>query len=289
MKIPASIRRLYEYQVEPNWRLKKEVDGILRNIASQRNWHYESRIKSEISVALKPESGRIKDPREIEDFFACTLVVRNLSDLDEAEGILKSKFRIVERSPRSIKSTHKYAEVFPFDDIRIYAHWKDNPMVRSTGLENVRFEAQVKTFLQHAWGIATHDLVYKADNVSWSRQRIAFQIKAMLEHAEISIQEAEQLAKTTAIQKAHKKTEELKQIIQLLKETWEGEFLPNDLRRLAENIRNVMALADIKVPWLRELIKEENGKMEIYPLISHRIQSLFSPLHGTNPVNLDLD
>jgi hypothetical protein len=74
MKIPASIRRLYEDQVEPNRRLKKEVDDILRRIAVQKNWHYESRIKSEISVALKLESGRIKDPREIEDFFACTLV-----------------------------------------------------------------------------------------------------------------------------------------------------------------------------------------------------------------------
>jgi hypothetical protein len=140
-------------------------------------------------------------------------------------------------------------------------------MVRSTGLENVRFEAQIKTFLQHAWGIATHDLVYKADDVSWSRQRIAFQIKAMLEHAEISIQEAERLAKTTALQKAHKKTEELKQIIQLLKETWKGEFLPNDLRRLAENTRNVMALTDIKVSWLKELIEEErkrqNGNLPI--------------------------
>jgi ppGpp synthetase/RelA/SpoT-type nucleotidyltranferase len=262
MKISASIRRLYQDQVEQNKNLKGKVDGILRSIASQRNWHYESRIKSEISVALKLESGRIKDPREIEDFFACTLVVRNLSEISEAEGILKAKFKIVERRPPDIKNTQKYAEAFPFDDIRIYAHWKDNPIVRTTGLENIRFEAQIKTFLQHAWGIATHDLVYKTDDVSWSRQRIAFQIKAMLEHAEISIQEANRLAETTALRKTHKKTEELREIIQLLKEIWNGDFLPDDLRRLAENTRNVMTLADIKVSRLKELIEEERKRQK---------------------------
>ena len=66
---------------------------------------------------------------------------------------------------------------------------------------------QVKTFLQHAWGIATHDLIYKTDDVSWSRQRIAYQIKAMLEHAEMSIQEAGRLAEAVALSKTQHDSE----------------------------------------------------------------------------------
>lgn len=189
-------------------------------------------------------------------------MVRNLSEIYEAEAILEDKFKIVERRSPDIESTQKYAESFPFDDIRIYTHWKDNPMVQTTGLENIRFEAQIKTFLQHDWGIATHDLVYKTDDVSWSRQRIAFQIKAMLEHTKISIQEANRLAETTTLRKTHKKTEELREIIQLLKEIWDGDFLPRDLRRLAENTRNVMTLADIKVSRLKELIEEERKRQK---------------------------
>lgn len=257
MKIPQSVRALHADQLPINERLKGKVDELLRAIAARRRWHYESRVKAEDSFALKLESGRIRDARAAEDFFACTLVVQNLSAVEQAEQEIRGLLRVVERRPRAADQTHKLAETFPFDDLRLYGFWRDDPSLPETGLSSVKFEIQIKTFLQHAWGIATHDLIYKTDDVSWSRQRIAYQIKAMLEHAEVSIHEADRLAQTTALAKSQRDTEKLKSIISLLKDIWDSASLPSDLRRLAENTRNVMALAKMEIAGLRAAVEAE--------------------------------
>ena len=175
---------------------------------------------------------------------------------------MRCRFTIVARRPYDANRTHKGAETFPFDDLRLYGYWKDDPSLPETGLSSVKFEIQIKTFLQHAWGIATHDLIYKTDDVSWSRQRIAYQIKAMLEHAEISIQEADRLAEASALAMKQRETEELKEIIGVLQATWRADLLPPDLRRLAENTRSVMKLAKLKIKELKYVIDSEQDRQK---------------------------
>lgn len=264
MKIPQSIRAYYAELVPGHDRLQKKVDELLRPLAAKRKWFYDSRLKTEDSFALKLESG---SQREIEDFFACVIVVQNLSVIDEAESAVKSLFKITERRPRDPHRTHKDADKFLFDDLRLYGYWKDDPSLPPAGLSDQKFEIQIKTFLQHAWGIATHDLIYKTDDVSWSRQRIAYQVKAMLEHAEISIQEADRLAQTAALAKSQRDTDNLKNLIQIFKETWDSDALPSDLKRLAENTRNVLTLAQIGVNDLLTALQAErvrqNGALPI--------------------------
>ena len=94
MKIPLSIRRDYDEQLDKIIRLQKFVDDSIR-AAKKPNWHYESRIKSKESFALKIETGRFPDPKELEDFFACMLVVENSKSLVEAEDMIKSKFDFI--------------------------------------------------------------------------------------------------------------------------------------------------------------------------------------------------
>jgi ppGpp synthetase/RelA/SpoT-type nucleotidyltranferase len=259
MKIPASIRTLYADQLEVNRQLQGKVDARIRSFKSD-TWHYESRLKQDQSFALKVESGRAPKPSAVEDVFACTLVVRNGTEIDDAEKLIHDNFLTVERRPKDSKRTHKSPDQFHFDDLRLYVQWKEDPDLPPSGIAGVTFEVQIKTFLQHAWAIATHDLVYKTDNVSWGKQRIAFQIKAMLEHAELSIQEAELLAESSALAKTDNNTRVLQDYMVLLTSEWNVPDLPTDIRRLAENVKGLMELMKLRVNQLKTALDAERGR-----------------------------
>ncbi len=255
MKVPGSIRQLYEDQRTANDRLRAVIDERMRGLKNAR-WHYESRVKELPSFALKIESGRFGDPRALEDFFACTLVVANATEIDEAERLVSGSFAVKERRPLRADRTHKAPDAFPFDDLRLYVSLPDNPAAPPTDLAGIVFEVQVKTFLQHAWSIATHDLLYKTDDANWSKERIAFQIKAMLEHAEVSILEAERLAACGVLAKEDSRTAATKRGIALVKSQWGADELPADVRRLAENITGLMGALRLEVGRLEEILNE---------------------------------
>jgi ppGpp synthetase/RelA/SpoT-type nucleotidyltranferase len=256
MKIPGSIRNVYAIQLERCVSLKSAVDGILRP-RMKPEWHYVGRIKGEESFALKIESGRAKDPANLEDFFAATIVVRNGPEVSEAEMLLSSLFDVAYRKPQSDTETHKRPETFTFDDLRLYLRWRDDPSLPPSGLAGALFELQIKTFLQHAWSIATHDLTYKTDDVNWSTMRIAFQIKAMLEHAELSIQEATELSKSVALSKSDAFTTALKEFIEVVTALWPKQELPNDVRRFAENIMELAKMVKLDAKSFQAFLEAE--------------------------------
>lgn len=265
MKIPASIRRLYEDQRAPNERLKLKVDDRIRSICYP-SWHYVSRIKEELSFALKLETGRVKEPRALEDFFACTLVVPNATEIAEAERLINENFVVKQRRPPFANKTHKKSHEFPFDELRLFAKLQTTAALPAADVDSIIFEIQIKTFLQHAWSIATHDLIYKNDDPNWSKERIAYQIKAMLEHAEISIQEAERLATTEALLKEDTSTTQLRMGITLLKSQWTTDELPSDVRRLAQNITSLLQNLKIEIARLEEiLIAEKAARFGAHP------------------------
>jgi ppGpp synthetase/RelA/SpoT-type nucleotidyltranferase len=255
MKIPASIRQLYEDQKTLGDRLKETIDKRIAGLKKPR-WHYESRVKDLTSFALKIESGRFLNPQALADFVACTIVVANAKEMGEAERLIGENFSVKERRPRNQHQTHKAPDSFPFDDLRLYVCIANTPAEPPTDLIEVVFEVQVKTFLQHAWSIATHDLLYKTDDPNWSTERIAYQIKAMLEHAEIAILEAEALAKSDALAKQDFRTGAIKDSIALIKSQWGPDELPKDVRRLATNISNLIDALRLKIERLEQILNE---------------------------------
>lgn len=245
MKIPASVRTLFEGLSPRYTALMGRVDALVQS-QKERRWHYESRLKSEQSFALKLETGREPTPSQPEDFFACTIVVENQTRVEDAEKFVSRLFEVVTRRPERSGYTPLPAHSFDFDDLRLYVLWRDDPALRPTGLNGLKFEFQIKTFLQHAWSVATHDLVYKTDDVNWATSRIAYQVKASLENAELSIAEARRLTEAAMLKKSDRVNDELQVVIRSIRTRWPQEQLPQDLRRLALNIVDVARL--LKVP-----------------------------------------
>lgn len=256
MKIPKSIRNGYNEQLGLYKILKEKVDNIIRG-KIEREWHYLSRIKELESYNLKIETGRYSNSSLLDDFFACTLVVENINSIGRAESLINSLFSDLVRRPVSSRKTHKRSDSFPFDDLRIYAKWKDAEELKPTGLNGLVFEIQIKTFLQHAWGIATHDLVYKSDSKNWAKERVAYQIKAMLEHAEMSISEVDKLAESSALNKCDSSTLKTNKIIKILDDIWESDDLPKDKKRLAETVQSLLDSIDLKPVELRTYLEKE--------------------------------
>lgn len=235
MKIPKSVRDLYA-TLEPQYQtLRVHVDRLLRARKEER-WHYESRVKSAESFALKLETGRVLNPEEPDDLFACTLVVERPHRIVEAEALVGSLFSVEVRRPKQADRTHLAPHSFEFDDLRLYVKWRDDPQARPTGVTPRLFEVQLKTFLQHAWAIATHDSLYKGGSADWASSRIAFQVKAMLENAEVAIGAADVLGASFALARSDDRTEELRNAIAMVESKWRAEQLPHDRRRLAENL-----------------------------------------------------
>lgn len=246
MKITGSVMDVFRVQKDVNDKLKVEVDNLIGGIRREQ-WHYESRVKKLESFAQKLDTGRVNDPEKLEDFFACTLVVKNTNEIKEAIKAIKSLFKVIEQRPKNLTHTAKHPASFIFDDLRLYLRLKPERNGRSGPIFHCTFECQIKTFLQHAWSQATHDLIYKTSMISWGKQRIAYQVKAMLEHAEMSIAAADTLANQKNLVVSTDEVTKLVRIITLLQQTWEIDTLPPDLNRTAQCIDGLLSSSNVSL------------------------------------------
>ena len=258
LKVPQSVRRHFELLECPYKELQAIVDPLIKDCIPNK-WLYFSRIKSVESFYAKMSQGRLT--ALMEDIFAGTIVVERFDQINEAITYLSERFVIVERRPVNSHETSKYPESFQFDDLRLYLRLKEWP--KNGELINYKFEIQIKTYLQHAWITATHDLIYKSDKIgSWARKRVAFQIKAMLEHIETSILKVDELAKADLINMSTRKIRERIKIGDKIKE-WEYE-LGNSTSRIVESIQDLLELFSVTwddvVIWIEQITNEEpNG------------------------------
>ena len=260
VKIARHLRDIHQDCIELYTLLSKQVRELLWTPIEEQGWFFLSRLKRLESFALKVETGRVPDPRNLEDFFACTIVVPTIRDVQEAEGLVCKYFEIDRRRPPKQKKTHKPSSSFVFDDLRLYVKHRPLRSGHHPQLDGLVFEVQIKTILQHAWSLATHDLIYKTDSVSWPLERIAFQVKAMLEHAEVAIDKAEQIAKAPAVAKSDQETTAVRKLIRKIRRTWPADRLPSDIKRLAENILNILELAGLNEKSFRAIIASEEKR-----------------------------
>lgn len=262
LKIDAAIRDAFTVQELAAKDLQVEVDRYLRK-HKEPTWHYESRVKGIDSFALKVETGRIDSLDEIEDVFGATIVVPAWPQVTAAENLVLDKYTLEERRPPSMGTTTKGPDSFRFDDVRLYVRYRRDENEQSPIRDGTLFEIQVKTFLQHAWAVATHDVIYKTPSRDWRRERIAHQVRASLEAAEVAIGGIDTLASSPMLPETTREIVELNGIIELLQQDWPTS-LPTDVRRLAENVQGLLVVASPnrtadRVATLQTLLN--NGKM----------------------------
>lgn len=259
MKVHASVRAIFQDQLPVAKALQHHVVETFQSDKPVR-WHFESRLKELNSFAAKLDTGRVRHPKELEDFLACSIVVPNSAALAAAESWVRQKFTVKYQRPKDPKVTQKFANAFPFDDLRLYCV-RDNDGSRPPEvIDDIVFEVQIKTFLQHAWGVATHDLSYKTDDVRWGKDRIVSHLKAAIEFAELSLQEAEALSHSGALQLDHKPTSDTAAVITMLNSFWTRDELPSNLRGLAETVRAITTDASISLQSLEHSLQQEKDR-----------------------------
>ena len=256
MKIPGSVRQLHENVTEEYGYLKNDVDILLRN-KKRPSWHYESRLKSLESFALKVESGRWKNRTTVDDLFAAVIVVENLTTLPAAECLVRKCFDVKERRPRDQRRTTIHADSFPFDDVRLYVRWPSDSPVPKPRYKGLIFEVQLRTFLQHAWNVATHDVVYKSKRKDWSKERLAAQVRANLEHAEMALCEITTLARSVVLARMDRYTKRVNDITTLLERHWSESSLPEDVKGLSGNVERLINAMDVSIHRLEIILQTQ--------------------------------
>jgi ppGpp synthetase/RelA/SpoT-type nucleotidyltranferase len=241
VKIPGSVRLLYESLADDVRLLAEHTNERIRRFTDSNHWFYDFRIKTLESFCLKLETGRVEDPSEMEDLFACSVIVRNQSEVETAAQRLQTELglTVANRRPESAATTNKYPSSFQFDDLRLYLrHTQPQGLPPRLYLNRV-FEVQVKTLLQHAWGLATHDPIYKSQRLSWGRERVGFQTRAILEHVENAIAALDQYEQAISFPQYEQYTRQ-NAILDFLVARWESARLPSDRRRVASVISDLL-------------------------------------------------
>ncbi|MBF4622918.1 hypothetical protein [Clavibacter sp. VKM Ac-2872] len=266
MKIVQSLRKSFDDQLELQQLVEARAKTIIEAVIPA-TWHYEGRIKLLESFALKVETGKF-DPLDLPDFFACTIVVPTMADLAGAEKKVEGLFEKVSRKPLTDKEALSDAFSFPFDHTRLYCRIRVAPGMETAPINAVQFEVQIKTYLQHAWSIATHDLTYKSNTVSWGTQRVAAQVRATLEAAEVSIVEAVKLTETgnRFLAREDPLTIELSEIIKVLSREFSEQELPEDMRRLAQTLHTLLGSCKVQISALAPLLKRGREARGSHPL-----------------------
>lgn len=254
MKYPSILDRQYQQYLPLVEEVAKRVKSTLVNFCDKEGYAFTSRIKTIESLAEKIETGRFKKWSDLDDLFACTVIIPRLSQEQEVIDFCQKSFNVTKTLKRG--QAKKAPDVFRFDSTRLSAKLKniDPSLDQTLNIFNVFFEIQIKRAFEHAWAVSTHDLVYKSSEIDWKKLRLAAQIKSTVEQLDTLILAFEEVS--AVIQESP--YPELKKKIQIAKLTQQlfeqkkipEELQPKDMSRFGDNLYRILVNAD----------KEENIK-----------------------------
>lgn len=180
MIVPADIARKHKLSQPHVAFVAERVRDRVRAFCEERGFAYAGRTKDLESLAEKIESGRFQSWSDLDDVFACTIIIPTLSDEEAVLEFLRGQFAASAIRHRS--EAQKDPSVFRFDATRFVGTLRPSPGADPTPeTSQIRFEVQIRSAFEHAWSVTTHALSYKSDRVDWRRLRVAAQLKAAVE------------------------------------------------------------------------------------------------------------
>lgn len=181
-------------KLKPNYeKLGLNVQQSLEIFLNEQDIPYlsiKNRVKELNSYLEKIErKGYEKPIDEIEDICGIRIICYFQNDIEKIKDIILKEFDVTENQSKQellnatefgYRSTHFIA--------KIKDSWTSTPNYR--GLNNLKFEIQVRTILMHSWAEIEHKLAYKSeiDIPKDLRRKFSF-ISAALEDADIKFEE----------------------------------------------------------------------------------------------------
>ena len=214
--------------------------------------------------------GRFARFSDIDDLVAFTFVIPNASVEPTVVEFCKATFDVVE--VREKKTTPKSPEIFRFDSTRVIARVKrppDQADFPGSSIYNYLFEVQVRTAFEHAWSVATHDLVYKAGSIDWKRMRLAAQLKASSEGLDAAVAAFDHLA-AAIDQSPWPSVKDRIDFSRYVGSLFDANRLPNVLRpesisRFSENVCNLVKSVQPQLSVQTSLNEIEAGLVDLGP------------------------
>lgn len=171
----AEVRQWYE---AAQWRYRmfeRAVADLLRrtlDAADLEKLPIESRTKSlesfvrkaETPDPLVPHERKYAHPQtEITDAVGLRIIVPLSTDVEPVRSLLHDSFVVEEETDRGADEQHLDVPGYQSLHLLVRLRDRDREGREFRGMEDLLFEVQVRTTLQHAWASLQHDLMYKTD------------------------------------------------------------------------------------------------------------------------------
>ncbi len=239
MIVPPIIQIKFNYNEEYVKFVGKIVEDTIKNFCENNGFAFIYRFKQIESLAEKLESGRFENWSDIEDLFACAIIIPNLNYEADVIKFLRKTFLEVNIKQRG--SQLKDPKVFRFESTRFIGKLRPREGdIQDPRIYNLTFEIQIRTAFEHAWAVTAHPLIYKNNTIDWRRLRLASQLKAAAEQMDmlaISFDQASEYITKCEWPEVLSKKEIIKQFNSFFEEGLiKKEFVPKDWTRFSDNI-----------------------------------------------------
>lgn len=148
--------------------LKDDLEDIIPTLLYTRGIEVASlsfRIKNEDSLRKKVQFKRkYRQLTDVTDLIGCRVVTLFEPDIERVYEALAGEFKLVELVDKRKKSLDDQID-FGYNSLHAIFQFTDTrcELVEYSRYRDVKFEVQIRTALQHAWGEIEHGLGYKSN------------------------------------------------------------------------------------------------------------------------------